>query len=102
VSRDDSSSTPTVVAEGTCLYAGTVECDIRIVREPVRYGSGDHEDPPEIANDAPMVTYSIQYGSTTRRGEFTSSSRGFASLAEAKAEAERTPGIGPTVRWNTR
>jgi len=40
-----------VVKNGTFLYDGTVMCDVRIVRSDMRPGSGDCEDPPELAND---------------------------------------------------
>lgn len=58
------------VATGTALYAGTIEFDLRIVFSPVRYGSGDAEDEPEIANDTVADTYYVQYGSTTQQGIF--------------------------------
>jgi hypothetical protein len=62
----------TAVKEGTFLYGGKIECDIRIVRSPVRYGSGDYEDSPEIENDLEQDTFYIQYGSSTQRGSFNS------------------------------
>src|SRR5688500_5797491 len=89
-----------VVATGTFLYAGT-ECDLRIVFSPIRYGSGDCEDEPEIANDSVADTYYVQYGSTTQRGIFNAGAGGFPSLVEARAAAEAAPGIGLTIRWHT-
>jgi len=91
-----------IVQEGTYLYAGTVECDIRIVFSPIRYGTGDYEDPPEIANDIECSAYYVQYGSTTQRAVFSSSGDSCLSLAEAIASAEATPGIGSTVRWRAK
>lgn len=35
----------------TWLYARTVPCEVRIVRHHTLYGSGDYEDPPDIAED---------------------------------------------------
>ncbi len=89
----------TVVMEGTFLYGGEVECDVRIVQSPVHYGTGDHEDFPEIADDAMEATFSIQYGSTTQRGAFNAGGGGYPSLAEAMARAEGAPGIGSSIRW---
>ncbi|WP_426174502.1 hypothetical protein [Massilia sp. TWR1-2-2] len=40
-----------VVMEGTFLYDGTVECDLRIVRNDVCHGSADYDDSTEIAQD---------------------------------------------------
>ena len=87
-----------VVATGTFLYVGT-ECDLRIVLSPVRYGSGDHEDEPELANSSLTDTYYVQYGSATERGIFNAGGGGYLSLAEARAAAEAAPGIGTTVQW---
>ena len=90
-----------IVATGTFLYAGTIECDLRIVFGPIRYGSGDYEDESEIANDSVADTYYVQYGSTTQRGIFNAGGGSFPSLAEARSAVEAAPGIGPTVRWHS-
>jgi len=88
-----------VVKEGTFLYDHRVECDVRIVMSPVHYGTGDYEDPPDIANDRAEATFYIQYGSTIQRGVFSAGGGGFASLEEAIAEVASAPGIGSTVKW---
>lgn len=49
----------TVVKLGVFLYDGRIECDVRIVHSPIRYGSGDYEDPPEIENDLEQDIYYI-------------------------------------------
>jgi hypothetical protein len=92
-------SNETIVKEGTFLYDGEIECDVRIVHSPIRYGSGDYEDPPEIENDLQRDTFYIQYGSTTERGIFNAGGGGYPSLTEAVAGAESAPGIGSTIRW---
>jgi hypothetical protein len=91
-----------IVQEGTYLYAGTVECEIRIVFSPIRYGTGDYEDPPENANDLECSAYYVQYGSATQRGIFNSGGGSCLSLAEAIASAEAAPGIGSSVRWRSK
>lgn len=88
-----------VVQAGTFLYDGQVECDIRIVHRPVRYGTGDHEDPPEVSDDAELDTFYVQFGSTTSRGIFTAGGGGFPTFAAAVAYAEAVPGVGTTIRW---
>lgn len=90
-----------VVATGTFLYAGAIECDLRIVFSPIRYGSGDSQEEPDIAYDLVVDTYYVQYGSVTQRGMFNSGGGGYPSLAEARSAVEAAPGIGPTVRWHT-
>lgn len=89
-----------VVATGTFRYAGTIECDLRVVFSPVRYGSGDHEDEPEMASDVVADTYYLQYGSTTQRGVFNACGSAYHSLAEARSAAEAAPGFGSTIQWH--
>lgn len=88
-----------VIKNGTFLYDGTVLCDLRIVRSEMRSGSGDYEDPPELANDQYGEFFYVQYGSTTERGNFNSSGVSCATLEDAIALAESAPGIGNTVKW---
>jgi hypothetical protein len=89
-----------VVRTGTFLYDGHVECDVRIVLSPVRFGTGDYEDPPEVSNDVDQDTFYIHYGSTTSRGVFTAGGGSFATLSAAITHAEAMPGFGNSVRWN--
>lgn len=88
-----------VVATGTYLHAGTFECDLRIVFSPVRYGSGDYADPPDIGDDVVTDTYYVQYGSTTQRGFFNAGGGGYPSLAEARSAAEAALGADRKVEW---
>lgn len=90
----------TSVKAGTFLYAGAIECDVRIVLSRIRYGSGDDEDPPEIANDLDRETYYVWYGSTTHRGVFNAGAGGYPSLAEAMLAAESALGVGSSLRWD--
>jgi len=39
------------VRSGFWLCDGTLRLPIRIVQSPVRHGTGDHEDPPDISDD---------------------------------------------------
>lgn len=91
-----------IVATGTFLYAGELECDVRIVFSPIRYGTGDDDDLPEVADDVMIDTYYIQYRSTSQRGVFNAGGGGFPSLSEARLAAEAAPGIGGSIRWHER
>jgi hypothetical protein len=93
------SSADVVEMEGTFLYDGTVVCDLRIVRRPVRFGSGDYEDPPEIRDDLVQDTYYVEYGSTTERSVFNAGGGAHDSLRAAITSAEAAPGIGKTIVW---
>jgi hypothetical protein len=87
-----------IVKEGIFLYDGEIECDIRIVRSPVRFGTGDCEDEPRVRNDAEQVVFYVLYGSTTERGVFPSGSVAYESLEEAVTQLAAMD-IGPTLRW---
>ena len=76
-----------------------MDVSVKVSNTPVRYGSGDYEDPPEIQNDVEQDTLHVEYGSTTERGVFNSGGGGYPSLADATAQAESVPDIGSTVRW---
>lgn len=88
-----------VVRRGTFLYDGVVLCDIRIVYSTFMPGSGDYQDPPEVADDRDGDFFYVQYGSTTARGVFNAGGGGGTTLEAAITAAESTPGIGPTVVW---
>jgi hypothetical protein len=93
------SSADLVVKTGTFLYDGAVICDLRIVRRPIRFGTGDDEDPPEIRDDLVQDTFYVEYGSTTQRGVFNSGGGAHPTLLTAIAHAEAAPGIGKTIAW---
>ncbi|RQO62798.1 hypothetical protein DBV14_03825 [Variovorax sp. KBW07] len=84
--------------EGTYLYDGEIECDIRIVRSQIRWGTGDDGDEPRVRCDVEKDTFYVQYGSTSERGIFNAESDGFESLEEALTQVARTT-IGPTICW---
>ena len=86
-----------VVKSGTFLYVGEVRCDVRIVYSPTRYGSGDHADAEEFANDQKMDSYYVEYGSTTQRNVFTSGGGWFPSLSEAVHHVEQAV---QGITWN--
>lgn len=88
-----------VVKTGTFLYDDTVLCDVRIVYSTIRYGSGDWEDPPALAEDHRGDFFGVQWGSTTARGIFNAGSGGGACISEAIAAAESMPGVGMTIVW---
>ena len=94
-----SSFNPNVVKKGIYLYDNLVECDIQIVFSQIRYGSGDYEDPEEIANNQEQPTFYVELGSTTQRGVFNAGAGGYQSLAQAIEAAENLPGIGKSIKW---
>jgi len=89
----------TIVKEGTFLYDEQVPCRLLIVHSKVQYGTGDYQDPPELANDQDCDAFYIKFSSTTDVNHFNSGSGPFSSLSEAMTYAEAAPGLGHTVRW---
>jgi hypothetical protein len=79
-----------VVKAGSFLYDDSVVCDVQIRHSPVRYGSGDYEDPPELAEDQQIDCFNVYYGSTTERGQFSAGGGSFESLEEAVRHVEQT------------
>jgi hypothetical protein len=91
----------TIIKHGTFLYADLVLCDICIALSAIQYGSGDYEDPPEIAEDVEVETYYICFGSTTERGSYSSQSGGYLSLSAAITDAESRSGFGKSIKWDS-
>jgi len=81
---------------GTFVYAGDILCDIRIVHGHTRHGSGDRQDPPEIASDRAADSFEVEYGSTTQRVVFIARSGAFDTLDEAMRHAAHSVA---DVRW---
>ena len=79
-----------VVKQGTFLYAGAVVCDIRILKTDRRPGTGDQEG----------EFFTIQYGSTTARGEFVAGGGWFASLEQAMDLARAAVGTNGGLNWS--
>jgi hypothetical protein len=96
---DQQNHKETTVKTGTFLYAAEVVCDICVVQSQVRYGTGDYEDPPEIANDIEAEAYYVHYGSTTQRGVFSAGSMAFPSLEQAVLGAAEQLGPHSAIQW---
>lgn len=89
-----------IVKTGTFLYDENIVCDVVIVRGPICYGTGDDEDPPELANDHQRETFYIHYGSSTERGHYNAGVGDHPTLQAAIAAVEAAPGFGSTVKWS--
>jgi hypothetical protein len=93
-------SSENIVKTGTFLYDGSVLCDVCIAFSPVRFGTGDHEDSPDVSGDAKVATYYVFFGSTTERGRYNAGGGGYSSLEEAIANVEQRPSFGSSVKWS--
>jgi hypothetical protein len=84
-----------LVSRGSWLY-GTIRLGIFVIRRQVRYGSGDNEDPPDIADDRNVETYVVRYEIAGSGGGYTGGGQ-YLSLTEAKRDAEQI--CGASVTW---
>jgi hypothetical protein len=84
------------IKRGLWLYAGTTPCDVRIVRHDVLFGSGDRDDPPELADDQAMECYYVRYHTPAAAPAWLDGGAGL-SLREAIFLAERK--LGPVLNW---
>ncbi len=87
-----------VVLQGTWLYAGTVPSRILILRRDTFYGTGDHEDEPEVAENRQVETFEVLYSAGGEPDRFSASGGQHLGLDAARAAAEKV--CGPSVRWN--
>jgi hypothetical protein len=88
-----------IVKEGTYLYDGAVPCGVRIRFQSVRFGTGDYEDPFEVAEDQAIPTYYIEFSVTTDVNDFRSGGGGFESLEDAVAHLHSVPYVASSLRW---
>lgn len=96
----DLPSPENIAKVGTFLYDDSVLRDVCISFSPIRFGTGDYEDLPEIVEDVVVDTYYVFFGSTTGRGSYTAGGGGYPSLAEAVANVQARPGFGKTFQWS--
>jgi hypothetical protein len=96
----ESVSEISAVLEGTWLYDGRVLTGVRIVSCPVRYGTGDVEDPTEMRDDHPVPGFDVQWASpTTPRLYSDFASANFSTLQDAVAHAENAIWVVGTLTW---
>ena len=84
-----------IIRRGICLYSGIKEYEVKIQKEYILHGTGDHEDPPEVRDDRDVECYYVYYEDLIRKGSFNVGGGGFLSLDEAVYSVE-TSG---DVRW---
>ena len=85
-----------IVKRGRWLYDGVVPCDVRIIRHNVLYGSGDYEDPPEIADDREVECYYVEFHTPVGKPDWVG---GGAALSVAEAVSIAESKLGATLKW---
>lgn len=78
-----------IMKRGILLYDGVLEYDVVITESEILYGTGDFEDPPEIAEDRECLCYYAWFDAPHHRNEFCSGSGAFMSVSEAMKAIEK-------------
>lgn len=84
------------VKHGLWFYGGVTTCHVRIVRHHTLYGTGDADDPSELAADREMECYYVRYHGPAEARPWLDGGAAL-SLREAVFLAERR--LGPVVNW---
>lgn len=84
--------------KGSWLYAGSTSCEVRIVRHHTLYGTGDYEDPPDIAEDRSVECFYVIYSTPAGQPKWVG---GGAALSLSGAVALAEEKLGPSLVWGT-
>lgn len=85
-----------ILAEAEWLYEGHVPVRLRLHASPMYYGTGDYEDPADIAEDRPGDFYTLSSDKAGSPGEVGTVISNLASIDEVLATvAAKFPG----ARW---
>lgn len=88
-----------IVAKGKWKYGGITPCLVIIQEETTWPGSGDYEDPPEIAENREVRCFSVWYENPSNKGSFNAGGGYFLTLEEAIRET--TKKLQGPVNWDT-
>ena len=87
-----------ILAEAEWPHDGAVPIRIRVHSSPMYYGTGDYEDPSDIAEDRPGDSYIVSYEAAGQPGVFTNLMTNLESIDEVLATVEEK---FPGARWLT-
>ncbi|MBA4260982.1 MAG: hypothetical protein C0443_02880 [Comamonadaceae bacterium] len=85
-----------LVKQGLWFYGGVTTCHVQIVHHHTLYGSGDADDPPELARDREVDCYYVRFDRPHEPAHWQDGGSAL-SLREAVFLAERK--LGPVVNW---
>ena len=85
-----------IIAEAEWLHDGGVPIRIRVHASPMYYGTGDYEDPSDIAEDSPGNFYILSHEAAGTPGVFSVARPNLESVEEVIATVER---LFPGARW---
>lgn len=87
--------TQSAVRTGIWLYGGTVRCRVVVIPADVFPGTGDHEDPPDVAEDREIACFAVWYEPPVA-GYAWGGGGWYATLDEAVRRVEQ---VCPTIDW---
>ncbi len=87
-----------ILAEAEWLYDGSVPIRIRVHSSPMYYGTGDYEDPTDIAEERPGEFYLLTHEVAGSPGHFSNVTPNLTSIDEVLETVERK---FPGARWLT-
>ena len=85
------------IKQGLWFYGGVTPCHARIVRHHTLVGTGDADDPPDLANDRAVECFYVRFDHP-HTGPGWHDGGAALSLREAVFMAERR--LGPLVSWS--
>ncbi len=77
-----------IVKRGTCYYDNTAEYEVVIAESDILYGSGDGEDPDDVAEDKDTKCYYVWYDTPASRGIFNAGGGGYLTVEGAVESVE--------------
>ncbi len=89
-----------IVRTGIWLYDNVAPTQIRIVKRPFTLGTGDYEDPPEIADDRDAPCFVLVWGIPGVTGAFQTQAEG-GQYPTLELALEAADGLVPGVKWDT-
>lgn len=85
------------VKQGLWFYGGVSTCHVRIVHHDLLLGTGDADDPPELARDRPADCYYFLFDLPHAAARWHNGGAAL-SLREAVFMAQRR--LGPILSWD--
>ena len=87
-----------ILAEAEWSHAGSAPIRIRVHSSPMYYGTGDFEDPADIAEERPGEFYIVTHEVAGSPGRFVNVEPNLASIEDVLQAVETT---FPGARWLT-
>jgi hypothetical protein len=85
-----------VLKRGQWLYGGSVKCAVRISRRDSWPGTGDYEDPADVAADRAVECYEVEFHTPVGEPAWVGGGL-YPSVKEAEDSAHKL--LGESLQW---